>query len=189
MPNSIVIFDACVLYPTTLRDYLMFLSDTDLFLARWTARIQDEWINNLLEDRPDLSRERLERTRQKMEEHVDDCLVEGYEHLIDTLKLPDMKDRHVLAAAIHTDASFIITFNLRDFPASILDPLAIRAITPDNFAMRLEASNPNEVIHAAKRQRMNMNKPPKSVNEYLNSLEKQQLPKTVAFLRQHQEDI
>jgi predicted nucleic acid-binding protein len=41
--------------------------------------------------------------------------------LIENLKLPDEKDRHVLAAAIKTNANLIVTNNLKDFPASYLD--------------------------------------------------------------------
>ena len=63
-----VIFDACVLYPAPLRDLLMHLALTDLFRARWTNQIHDEWINNLLENRKDISREQLERTRELMRE-------------------------------------------------------------------------------------------------------------------------
>ena len=45
-------------------------------------------------------------------EVVPDCLVVGYEHLIDGLDLPDPDDRHVLAAAIRAHAQAIVTFNL-----------------------------------------------------------------------------
>jgi hypothetical protein len=57
------LYDACVLYPAPLRDLLMRLAVTDLFHARWTDAIHEEWMRNLLADRPDLSRARIERTR------------------------------------------------------------------------------------------------------------------------------
>jgi hypothetical protein len=38
------------------------------------------------------------------------------------LSLPDPSDRHVLAAVIHVEASHIITFNPKDFPAEELEP-------------------------------------------------------------------
>jgi hypothetical protein len=53
-----------------------------------------------LQNRPDLSRERLERTRDSMNTHLLDSLVTGYEELIPSLQLPDENDRHVLAAAL-----------------------------------------------------------------------------------------
>lgn len=82
MSNFTAIFDACVLYPAPLRDFLMNLAITDLFRARWTDEIHDEWIRNVLRNRPDLTNERLQRTRDLMNSHVRDCLVSGYQDLI-----------------------------------------------------------------------------------------------------------
>jgi hypothetical protein len=64
--SFIAIFDACVLYPAPLRDFLLRLSLTDLFRARWTERIHEEWIRSVLAKRPDLSPEQLQRTRELM---------------------------------------------------------------------------------------------------------------------------
>ena len=72
-----------------------------------------------------------------MIEAVPDCLVTGYESLIDGLELPDEGDRHVLAAAIRSQAQAIVTFNLKDFPASILDSHDIEALHPDDFLLGL----------------------------------------------------
>lgn len=77
-----VVYDACVLYPAPLRDFLVRLAVTGAFRARWTEAIHDEWVRNLLANRADLSREKLERTVALMNQAVPDCLVEGYELLI-----------------------------------------------------------------------------------------------------------
>lgn len=87
--------------------------------------IHDEWIRNVLKDRPDLEARQLDRTRQLMDANVLDCLVTGYESLIRSLSLPDEDDRHVLAAAIRCGADSIVTFNLKDFPQSALEPYGI----------------------------------------------------------------
>jgi len=89
--NFTAIYDACVLYSAPLRDLLMQLALTDLFRARWTDRIHDEWIGNLLKKRPDLTLEQLTRTKELMNSHVRDCLVTNYEYLIPYLQLPDPK--------------------------------------------------------------------------------------------------
>jgi hypothetical protein len=58
-----------------------------------------------------------------------DCLVTGFEPLEAGLtSLPDPNDRHVLAAAIHCGAQEIVTFNLRDFPESVLRAYGVQAI-------------------------------------------------------------
>ena len=182
MATFTAIYDACVLYPAPLRDLLMQLAVTDLFRAKWTDRIHDEWIRNLLEERPELA-DRLARTRELMNRSVRDCLVEGYEGLIEGLSLPDPDDRHVLAAAIHCRASSIVTFNLKDFPASCLAPYGIEAVHPDDFvADQIDLSEP-AVCEAVKIVRARLKNPPMDVDEYFGYLERQRLSQTVARLR------
>ena len=98
--NFTGVYDACVLYPAPLRDLLMQLALSDLYRARWTEQIHDEWIRNVLKNRSDLTLEQLSRTKKLMNSNVRDCLVTNYEYLIFQLQLPDLDDRHVLAAAI-----------------------------------------------------------------------------------------
>jgi hypothetical protein len=68
------------------------------------------------QNRPDIPLDKRDRLRQLMNEAVRDCLVSGYEALIEGLKLPDPADRHGLAAAIKAGAQVIVTSNLKHFP-------------------------------------------------------------------------
>ncbi|HQX50634.1 MAG TPA: PIN domain-containing protein [Planctomycetaceae bacterium] len=182
MSHFTAVYDACVLYPAPLRDLLMHLAMTGLFRAKWSEQIHEEWIRSLLEQRPDLTRENLQRTRDNMNSHVDG-LVTDYESLIPGLSLPDPDDRHVLAAAIRARADVIVTFNLADFPKSTLSQFEIEAQHPDEFIRHLIDLNPDAVCEAARRQRASLKKPPRTVEEFLQALEQQRLPKTVEFLR------
>jgi hypothetical protein len=175
MSNFAVLYDACVLYPAPLRDLLMHLALTDLYRAKWTNEIHDEWIRNILADRNDISQRFLERTRALMNKHVRDCLVDGYQEIIATLSLPDQNDRHVLAAAIHAKCSVILTYNLKDFPKKTLDKYGIEAQHPDEFIIHLIDLSPETVCAAVKRHRLSLKNPPKTVDEYLETLKKQSL--------------
>lgn len=183
MANFTAVYDSCVLYPAPLRDLLMWLALSDLYRARWSNDIHEEWIRNLLEDRPDLTREQLERTRDKMNSHVRGGLVTGYKPLIAGLTLPDPDDRHVLAAAIRAGAEVIVTFNLKDFPAERLAPFGIEAQHPDEFIIHLIDLNPGVVLSFVTRCWKNLKNPPKTAEEYLDTLLAQGLPETVAGLR------
>ena len=119
------VYDACVLYPAPLRDFLIWLGLSGRFRARWSAQIHDEWKRNLLLNRRDLIPEQLDRTSALMDRAIPDGLVTGHETLISGLNLPDPDDRHVLAAAIRSSASVIVTFNQKDFPAAALAPFGI----------------------------------------------------------------
>ena len=178
-----VIYDACVLYPAPLRDFLMRLALTDLYRARWTGMIHDEWIRNVLRQRLDLKAEDLERTRSLMDAHARDSLVTGFEHLIPSIELPDADDRHVLAAAIQGGANLIITFNLKDFPPEQLNRYQVSAQHPDDFIFDLLDQHPARICEAAANHRRSLKNPPKTADEYLNTLLKQGLTQTVGVLR------
>jgi predicted nucleic acid-binding protein len=178
-----VLFDASVLYAAPVRDLLLELALSDLFRAKWTEQINDEWMSHLLANRPDLTAAQLARTRALMQAHVRDCLVEDYEALIDTLTLPDPDDRHVLAAAIKGHAEVIVTFNLADFPTATLAQYGIEAQHPDTFLDALLEIGPAEVGAAACRVRARLRQPPLEVAAYLAVLERCGLSATAASLR------
>lgn len=178
-----VLYDACVLYPAPLRDLLMHLALTGLFRAKWTNQIHDEWITSLLRDRPDLTLTQLTRTRQLMDTHVFEALVEGYEQRIENLALPDPDDRHVLAAAIESKSSLIVTWNVRHFPDEILKPYGIAAVTPDAFILDQIELSPELVVQAVRRHKDSLKSPALTWPEYFQNLENQNLKETVLALK------
>jgi predicted nucleic acid-binding protein len=160
-------YDANVLYPAPLRDFLMHLALSGVYRARWSAQVHEEWKRNLLKNRQELTREQLDRTSSLMDKAVPDGLVTDYEPLIEGLQLPDVDDRHVLAAAIKCNASVIVTFNLKDFPKDILGPFNIEPLHPDNFIVDLWDLDQAAVLEAAQRQRASLKSPPHNAREYL----------------------
>lgn len=179
-----VVYDACVLYPAPLRDLLMHLALSDLYRARWSDLIHDEWTRNVLTNRNDLNSDQLNRTRQLMNANVRDSLVAGFEYLIPSIELPDPDDRHVVAAAIHSGASLIVTFNLKDFPTDALKPYNLAAQHPDDFIVDLLDLHPASVLEAAASHRRSLKNPPKTADEYLDTLLAQGLTQSVAVMRQ-----
>jgi hypothetical protein len=175
--------DASVLYPASLRNLFMRLTLRDLFQARWSRDVHDEWIRSVLRSRPDIAPAQLHRVRDLMDRYAEDCLVTGYETLIGTLRLPDPDDRHVLAAAIVAGANVIVTRNLRDFPAEALAGYGIEAQHPDIFVRHLIDLAPDQVVDAIREQVAGLTRPPVSVQELLATLEKLGLAETVTELR------
>lgn len=184
MGAYVALFDACVLYPAPLRDLLMRLAGTGLFRARWTEQIHQEWISALVRDQG-RSIEKLTRTKELMNAAVMDCLVAGYEPLIETLELPDPNDRHVLAAAIVGGADVIVTMNLKDFPKRALQPFNIEVQHPDDFIVCQIELAAATVYSAVKNQRASLKSPPYTVEAFLQTLAAQQLPQTVERLREY----
>lgn len=192
--NVVVVYDACVLFPAPLRDILMELGvlahKSKLFRPKWTNRIHEEWISNLLEERKELRREDLERTRLLMDRAFEDQtpLVAGYEHRIKSLSLPDEKDKHVLAAAIECGASIIITANLKDFPDRDLKHCGVVAKHPDDFLC--EFLDDHEVLaeklieRAARNIKRRLKSPPLTWNEIFESYRRNGLVQFVERLNE-----
>jgi predicted nucleic acid-binding protein len=179
----VVIYDACVLYPAPLRDLLIRLAVTGLFGARWSEQIHDEWSRNLLANRPELV-DKLPRTIELMNQAVPDSLVTGHDVLINSLTLPDPDDRHVLAAAIRAGAQLIVTFNLKDFPSQHLAPFGVEAVHPDDFVAQQFDLNEGGILAAVKSHRAALRNPPRSVDEYLDTLAASGLVRTADRLRE-----
>ena len=57
-----------------------------------------------------------------------------------------------------TAGRLIVTFNLSDFPASILGQFHIEAIHPDEFVSRLWDEHPDSVLEAVRLQRAGLKK-------------------------------
>jgi hypothetical protein len=185
----IAVLDSCVIYPPALRDILMWLAVVVAYEPRWTEEIHAEWMRNVLEDRPDVTPEQLGRTRRLMDQVNTKCLVSGCEARIPDLQLPDENDRHVLAAAIEAGATVIVTFNLSDFPRAALQPYSIHALTPDAFLESLYRHNPPRFLRGIQRHRASLKNPPKTADEYLESLASQGLNHTAHLLGAHKEEI
>ena len=162
----------------------MHLMLASLYKARWSDEIHEEWMSAVLKQRPDLKREQLERTRTLMGRIGVDSPVSGHEEMAGKIKnLPDPGDAHVIAAAIKDKADTILTYNSKDFPARVLEPLGIRAMTPDAFICELLGKDSALDCATMLRHRECLKKPPNSAEEHLETLAQQKLTKSVQVLR------
>ena len=124
-----------------------------------------------------------------MNRAVPDCLVENYEPFIDVLELPDPDDRHVLAAAIKSHSQVIVTNNLKDFPSEYLAKYDIEAQSPDDFLLHQLDLHKGAVIASLRECRECLKNPPKTVEEFLETLESQGLIKFVAAVKEFSPSI
>jgi hypothetical protein len=156
---------------------------TGLVRARWSEAILDECFRSILEHRPDLSESALSRTRELMTRAVPDCMIDEYQELVDGLALPDPDDRHVLAAAVRVGAQAIVTFNLKDFPATALSKYGVEALHPDDFLLDLIDLAPGLLCTAIVKQAGALRRPSMSIGQVLDTLRALGLVESVAKLR------
>ena len=179
------VLDACVLYQLAIADSLMSIAVTGLFAAKWTTKIEEEWIGSLENDRPDL-KERLGSRGDDMREAVPDWEISeaAWISIAGSLKLPDPNDVHVLAAAIAGHADCIVTRNHQDFPGSILAAHGINVIDPDQFIVNQWDLENVPVMVAFKGMRARRKKPTENVEDFARTLERNGLPVTAQKIRE-----
>jgi hypothetical protein len=109
---------------------------------------------------------------------------EAWKSLESGINLPDRDDRHVLAAALAGHADCIVTQNLKDFPASVLEPFGITALHPDEFLLHQLELEPLFVLPAFKAMRARLQNPLYTPEAFAESINKHGLVQTAAFLQQ-----
>lgn len=169
------LLDANVLYPFLLRDLLLSLAQVYLYRPKWSKDIEDEWVNHLSNDRPDVDTESI---RNNMQRAFGDAMTEGYHDLIAGLTLPDDDDRHVLAAAIVSRSDVIVTYNLKDFEENELNKYDIEAIHPDDFVVNLIDLDEIKAKNAVEKMVARRKNPPVDANKLISKFEGSGLPKT-----------
>lgn len=139
-----IVLDACVLANIAVCDLFLRLAERPrLFLPRWSTEILNE--TNRVHHKLNWPQEISSGWRREVERSFPDSAVDDYEHLLPVLT-NDKKDRHVLAAAIRSGATIIVTFNLRDFPETSVEPWGIEASHPQDYLMTLYSMSPEVVV-------------------------------------------
>ncbi|PZX46778.1 PIN domain-containing protein [Roseinatronobacter thiooxidans] len=144
-----VVLDACVLYPSVLREIVMGVAERGGFQPLWSARILAEWqraAQKLGDAGALIASGEIARLRAQWPEAEIPADL-AVEH---RLWLPDPADAHVLATAICAQADRIITLNLKDFPARAVSAEGLRAQSPDDFLMELWLHAPETVTEAVR---------------------------------------
>ena len=135
------VLDACVLYPTILREILQGAAAAGLYQPVFSDRILHEWVlatAKLGPDAPAIAEGEAATLRAGFPR----ALVRGHPEIEARLILPDPADKHVLASAIASGADAIVTFNAQDFPGHVLAAEGITRRDPDGFLWELQSRHP-----------------------------------------------
>lgn len=145
-----VLLDACVLYPTVMREILLGVADTGLFEPRWSERILEEWARAARKIGPEgetIARGEVAQVKVRFPA----ALVRPAPGIEGRLWLPDPMDIHVLAAAISSSSDMILTLNASDFPKNILAEEGLLRSSPDEFLYGLWLDEPEDVAAVGQR--------------------------------------
>ena len=142
----VVVLDTCVLAPMPLADLLLRGAEAPaLYRVAWSSAILDELRRTL--GKFGLSEMQIGRRLRAMESAFPEANIAHPEGFLDKVpELPDPDDRHVLAAAIASEANVIVTLNLRHFPAERTGPIGVTVLSPDEFLLRLFHLTPDVLL-------------------------------------------
>jgi len=174
------VLDANVFYPLWIRDLMLWFAYYDLYTPKWSKHIFDEWIEAML--RKGVTEIEAHRRTVIANDAFPDALFENYEPLIESLSLPDIKDRHVLAAAIKANANLIVTNNLKHFPNEYLSGFGVSAKGADDFFTDIIDLNHMTSIRAFRDMVMNKRRPPLDNYQVLEILRKNGLKNTADYI-------
>jgi predicted nucleic acid-binding protein len=161
----IVVADANVLYPLTLRDTVLRAAAAGFYQLRWSADILEEMERNLVL-KGGIPAEKAARLRATMERAFPEAEVTGYRPLVSAMS-NDPKDRHVVAAAVKAGAQVIVTSNIKDFSPL---PDGIEAQLPDDFLCHLFDLGQDVFVDMLREQAADLTRPPVSFEELLDRL-------------------
>lgn len=174
------VLDTNVIIPIEIRDLLFWFAHEDLYTPKWSKHIFDEWEEVMR--RKNVSEEEIKKRIGWAKLAFPDAMVENYEVLIEGLTLPDEKDRHVLAAAIKTNANIIVTNNLKDFPEDYLSTFGLSAKNGDDFLTETIDLNQKVAVNSFRKLVLNRLNPDLGEYEVLDCLRRNGLNDTADYL-------
>ena len=139
-----VMIDACVLYPTVMREVVLGIAKQGLFEPRWSPRILEEWARATLKLGPEaevFARSEIAALTVSFPKAQVTVQPEAERKYY----LPDPDDIHVLAAAVVGHCDGIMTMNNKDFPRGTLAEEGLARYNPDEFCCRMFDEAPDVV--------------------------------------------
>jgi predicted nucleic acid-binding protein len=159
--------DANVLVQAPVRDTILRCAERSLLRPLWSDQVIVE-VKRTLSAKFRIPESRIDHLERQLREHFDEAWVEGYQSLIPKMS-NDTKDRHVLAAAVHAKARYLVTYNLRDFSPNSMAPWDVSVVGPSKFLQQLFDSNPEMVMKVLEDQAAAINR---TIRELLETLHK-----------------
>lgn len=134
--------DACVLFPTVLREILIGAAQAGLYRPVWSARILEEWARASRKLGP--GAEDIARTEVALlQSQFPAAEIAPAPQIAARLHLPDENDLHVLATAISSGADGIVTVNASDFPRGTLASEGLERRDPDGLLWEFASQDPD----------------------------------------------
>lgn len=163
--------DTNALFPASVMDLLLRLTEIGMHEILWSEELLEEYEEKIVEG----GRKSTAQAR-----HVTDCIraafancevrKQDYEHLEEQMTGPDPDDHVISAAAATGGATIILSSDRRGFPKRDLEPHGIVRRKPDTYLTELLNKFPDEVIAVVEEQAADKKNPPQTVDDIVVAL-------------------
>ncbi|WP_164632923.1 hypothetical protein [Rhodopseudomonas sp. WA056] len=167
-PANTAVLDANVLHSNHLRNLLLQMAQNDVFVVRWSEKIEEEWLRNMER----AVRERITAKTFPLRRRIfPDALIRGFDPERE-VGSTHWKDGHVASASAKVAPCVLVTSNLKDFDFVALDELQVTVLSPDAFLTKLFDESPALVDAVTREAAANLTRTLPSWEEYLAVLSK-----------------
>jgi predicted nucleic acid-binding protein len=173
-----VFVDTNVLFPFSVMDLLLGLTEDAVHEVIWTDALLNEWEEVIVRDHR-RSAESAASVTAAIRAFFPESKVErdDYQHLIGEMSGADPDDHEHMAAAVAGGAAAILTRNRKHFPEEPLAERGVRVMDPDDYLCELTDEVPDEVAATVVRLAAEKQRPPKTPDDLLGSLRHAGVPR------------
>lgn len=184
-----VFIDTSELFPFTIMDVLLTLSEDFLFTWVWTDELLDEWEHVIVREgvrTPESARSVTEAVRAHFGRYrITPELYRG--RVADDLS-PDPGDRLHAAACIYGDVDVLLTQNVKDFRTPAIAHAGVQVMTSDAFLCDLLTNRRHAVVESFTRAADAKKNPPTTTAELADMVAKARAPRFAKQIRAHLAD-
>lgn len=179
-----VFIDTSELYPFTIMDVLLTMSENFLFTWVWTDELLDEWERVIVEDE-----QRTAESARSVTDAVRSWFKSSrldpaeYRNRVSDDLSPDPDDRIHVAACLDGRADVLLTRNTKDFPARKLAADGVRVMTADDFLVDLLRRRPTAVQEAFITTAAARRRPPVTACELVDRIDRAGTPRFATRMR------
>lgn len=181
-----VFVDTNVLFPFSVMDLMLALTEDAVHEVLWTEALLAEWERVIVRERRRSAESAASITASIREFFPEgEVAEEEYAHLVATMPGQDEDDRHHMAAAVAGSADTIVTWNRSDFPADALARMGIRVMDPDEYLCELIVEFPHQVVDTVVRLAAEKRRPPLTPSDIADRVAKAGAPNFAIRVKDH----
>jgi len=181
-----VFIDTNVLFPFSVMDLMLALTEDGIHDVMWSEHLLDEWEHVIVRERRRSADAAAAVTATIRQFFADSCIpVESYRGLAAEADGPDPDDNMHMAAAAAGRVESLVTWNRKDFDCGFTRKHAIKIVDPDEYLSDLYGEFPNEVFATIIRLAASKRRPPVSSVELIDALDRAGVKDFASLVRSH----